>query len=280
MITEFFQSNSTTTSSIPPSSTTSSLPLSSTTSSLLNTTQSIPFIEKSNDELRQLNDAELEDYVNLLKIEYMKELNELKKEDYNTRFTSLKDTYNYSTNNIMMMHDNVNKLKKIKEQQNKQIKNNNNSIEDINDINVTNRRLIEINLNIIKKREYAIKILQYSLIGIVILIIVPLLYKFNVIDKNTGLIIWGILVSIIVLGLIYVLYFKIRNRDVNNFSKFNFINPNSEEVARSKLNVDLSDSDQARCQAFSEIQDNYDTSNIKIPLDEYISKEKPKQCKL
>ena len=59
--------------------------------------------------------------------------------------------------------------------------------------------------------------------------------------------------------MLYLVYYKNVSKDKNDYTKLNFINPNSQEVARSKLNVDLSESDQARCQAFSEVQSIYDT---------------------
>ena len=75
--------------------------------------------------------------------------------------------------------------------------------------------------------------------------------------------------------ILYFAYFKNYNRDTHNFNKFNFKNPDSKEIAKSKINVDLSDSDQARCQAFSEIQADFDPNTIQLNMDEYITKTKP-----
>ena len=56
------------------------------------------------------------------------------------------------------------------------------------------------------------------------------------------------------------------------FEQRSILHPDSKEIARSKINVDLSDADQARCQAFSEIQANYDPETIKLNMDDYITK--------
>jgi len=90
--------------------------------------------------------------------------------------------------------------------------------------------------------------------------------------KKIGLILFAVCLLVIVCVILYFAYFKNYNRDAHNFSKFNFKNPDSKEIARSKINVDLSESDQARCQAFSEIQSNFDPNTLNLNMDEYITK--------
>ena len=62
--------------------------------------------------------------------------------------------------------------------------------------------------------------------------------------------------------ILYILYIKNYNREPNNFNKFSFINPTDDEVNKSKLNLEISDTDKARCQAFAESELEYDTSDI------------------
>ena len=125
-------------------------------------------------------------------------------------------------------------------------------------------------MNIIRKNEYIIKIFKIMLIVVVVLLLIPILSKVGTINKTTSIMIWGLFVFIILLVMLYLVYYKNISKDKNDYNKFNFINPNSQEVARSKLNVDLSETDQARCQAFAEVQDIYDTNDIQASeFDEY-----------
>ena len=129
---------------------------------------------------------------------------------------------------------------------------------------MTSKRHIEINMNIIRKKEYIIKIFKIMLIVVVLLLLIPILSKVGGLSKTSALMIWGVFVFIILLVMLYLVYYKNVSKDKNDYNKFNFVNPNSQEVARSKLNVDLSETDQARCQAFADVQDIYDTNEINV----------------
>ena len=53
------------------------------------------------------------------------------------------------------------------------------------------------------------------------------------------------------------------------------MNPGDEEIAKSKLNVDLSETDKARCQAFSELEESVDASSIDVDISQYKTKTQP-----
>lgn len=104
--------------------------------------------------------------------------------------------------------------------------------------------------------------LKICLIVVGCLVVFPLLCKLGILDKMTSVIVWAICNIIILLVILYVLYIKNYNREPNNFNKFSFINPTDDEVNKSKLNLEISDTDKARCQAFAESELEYDTSDI------------------
>jgi len=185
-------------------------------------------------------------------------------------WVSNKEQYNLSTKYIMDTHKKLKDLREIEEHHHSLMMNNNDKLDDIDNINMTSKRHIEINMNIIRKNEYIIKIFKIMLIVVVVLLLIPILSKVGTINKTTSIMIWGLFVFIILLVMLYLVYYKNISKDKNDYNKFNFINPNSQEVARSKLNVDLSETDQARCQAFAEVQDIYDTNDIQASeFDEY-----------
>ena len=174
------------------------------------------------------------------------------------------EQYNLSTKYIMDTHKKLKDLREIEEHHLSLMMNNNDKLDDIDNINMTSKRHIEINMNIIRKKEYIIKIFKIMLIVVVLLLLIPILSKVGGLSKTSALMIWGVFVFIILLVMLYLVYYKNVSKDKNDYNKFNFVNPNSQEVARSKLNVDLSETDQARCQAFADVQDIYDTNEINV----------------
>jgi hypothetical protein len=188
-------------------------------------------------------------------------------------FQELEEYYNEDTNENIRLFDHLKSIRLTKEQNEYQLKKNRNNINEITDTRETNKRLVEIKLNKDRKTEFIFKVLKVCIIIIGCLIIIPILVKLNILSKTTGLGIFAICVIVIILVILYVVSIKNYNRDANDFNKFNFNNPNSKEIARSKLNVDLSESDQARCQAFSEIEADYNPDTIDSTLfDKYITK--------
>ena len=127
---------------------------------------------------------------------------------------------------------------------------------------MTNKRLIEIKINKGRRIEYIMNILKICLVISGCMIVFPILNKLNILNKNTAFIMWGICTLIMILVILYYVYIHINNRDKNNFNKFNFQNPDSELIAKSKINVDISEEDYARCKAFEEVNTEYDTESV------------------
>ena len=174
----------------------------------------------------------------------------------------LKQKYNDITNENIRLFNYLKSIRLTKEQNDYQLSKNSNNINEITDTRETNKRLVQIKMNKDRKTDYIFKVLKVCIIIIGCLVIIPILVKLNVLSKNTGLGIFLASVIIIVLAILYCVYIKNYNRDANDFNKFNFNNPDTQEIARSKINVDLSESDQARCQAFAEIESDYDIELI------------------
>jgi hypothetical protein len=178
----------------------------------------------------------------------------------------LKAEYDKDTDENIRLFNHLKSIRLTKEQNDYQLKKNRNNINEITDTRETNKRLVEIKLNKDRKTDFIFKVLKVCIIIIGCLIVIPIIVKLNILSKTTGLGIFATCIIIIILSILYVVYIKNYNRDANDFNKFNFNNPNSKEIARSKLNVDLSESDQARCQAFSEIEADYNPDTIDSTL--------------
>lgn len=188
-----------------------------------------------------------------------------------SEFDTLKSEYDNNTDKNIKLYRHLEAIRVTKGQNTEQLRKNNNNINNKTDERETNKRLVEIKLNKDRKTNYILNVLKISIIIIGCLVVIPILVKLKILKKMIGLGIFAVCLLIIVCVILYFAYFKNYNRDANNFSKFNFKNPDSKEIARSKINVDLSEADQARCQAFSEIQANYDPETIKLNMDDYIT---------
>lgn len=168
-------------------------------------------------------------------------------------------------------------LKILKNSQNNLIDKENVSKSELNDLNNTNKRLIEINMNLARRKEYMIKMLQIILIVLCVFILIPILKKLRVLNLKMALGIWGTLVLVLLLVSVYLLYFRINNRDKSKFDEYLFANPNSEEILKSKLNVELSDSELARCEINEEMNPNDEDDTFSTDLERIISESKNKE---
>jgi len=177
-------------------------------------------------------------------------------------FETLINNYNANTVNIILKYKDYKRQKEVLDFYNNQVSKNHNNLVEIKDENVTNKRLVEINTNKSRKINYILYMLKICLIVVACLVVFPLLCKLGILDKMTSVIVWVICNIIILLVILYILYIKNYNREPNNFNKFSFINPTDDEVNKSKLNLEISDTDKARCQAFAESELEYDTSDI------------------
>jgi hypothetical protein len=184
----------------------------------------------------------------------------------------IKTRYNNIGDELISNYDELKLNKRIRDEYKSQVSNKQNNINSVKGEKHTNKRLVEINMNKERKLNFILFILKITLVISGCLIVIPLLQKLNILNKKLSLMIWCFCVLILLIVVLYFIYFKNYNRDPNDFNKFNFMNPGDEEIAKSKLNVDLSDEDQARCQAFSESEESVDASSIDIDISQYKTK--------
>ena len=144
------------------------------------------------------------------------------------------------------------------------------SLSELEHLNATNKRQIEININLYDLLEDKLVYLRKILNFVVLLIIVPILRRTNTLTKKTSLIIYFI--GLIVIGIIYLVhYFRNINKDDAYNKQYNFTKPDADNAARSKALLDLSSKDRSRCQALQELESdlNYDMSSIDLNIDKY-----------
>tara|TARA_B110001450_G_C17577315_1_gene463412 strand:- start:36 stop:704 length:669 start_codon:yes stop_codon:yes gene_type:complete len=136
--------------------------------------------------------------------------------------------------------------------------------------NTTSKREIEINYNFIKRKEEKIKIFKYSFIAIAIFSIIPLLSisKIGLIPKVLAFLIWLIVMVVILIIVIFKLFIENRHRDDINFFEYNFEKPSNNEIARSKMQHELSKKDQDKCNALAELGDYIDPKNFSFDKDQ------------
>ena len=192
-----------------------------------------------------------------------------------SEFETLKTKYDDDTQKNIKLYRHLEAIRVTKGQNTEQSRKNNNNINNKTDERETNKRLVEIKLNKDRKTNYILNVLKISIIIIGCLVVIPILVKLKILKKMIGLGIFAVCLLVVVCVILYFAYFKNYNRDANNFSKFNFKNPDSKEIARSKINVDLSEADQARSQEFSDIQANFDPDTLQLNMYDYITKTKP-----
>lgn len=155
-----------------------------------------------------------------------------------------------------------------------------NNIKDMRSEAMTNKRIIEIKINKGRRIEYIMNILKICLIISGCMVVFPILNKLNILNNTNTFIIWGSCTLVMILVILYFVYIDINIRDKNDFNKFVFQNPNSKIIAQSKIDVNLSDQDYARCKAFEEVNVEHDTDSVKdFQIDKYITPKYQRQCK-
>ena len=135
----------------------------------------------------------------------------------------------------------------------------------------TMKRQIEIDLYDYRKMESHVTIFKHIVIAVAIALIIPALVKFKIIERNIGMVIWGILMVIVLIYAIFMIYVKDGNRDDIDFNKFNFVKPTDEEIARSRLANAMSNSEKSKCQALAEMEDDFDPASVNIDITPYLS---------
>jgi hypothetical protein len=187
----------------------------------------------------------------------------------------LQTVYNHITDEAIKTYKQNKDLNNLSEYN----KNLSQNVKDMHNDTMTNKRLIEIKINKGRRLEYIMNILKICLVIAGCMVVFPILNKLNILNKNTAFIIWGVCTVIMIIVILYYVYIHINNRDKNNFNKFNFQNPDSELIAKSKINVDLSEEDYARCKAFEEVNTEYDQDYVNdFNIQEYITPDLEQKC--
>jgi len=186
-------------------------------------------------------------------------------------WTSVKSLYDLNSLHTRSNFVDKNNLQKLVGQQNEQLDTDHVTISDLNELNSTAKRRIEINMNKYRKIDYQLSVLKYILVAVMCLLIIPILTYANVLGKSTGM---GVIVFLLVLIAVagyFFLYVKNVGRDNNDYKEFNFVKPTDEQVARSKMLSEMSKRDKARCQALTELEDDFDPASLNIDISQYKS---------
>jgi hypothetical protein len=190
-----------------------------------------------------------------------------------TLWDMLVTMYDIDTMELNSGYTDSKRLKNMVKSQQNVIDSDNVVIKNLSETDSTRRRQIEINLNNYRSINYQVDIFKKLVVAIGLALIIPALVKFGGIPSNIGMMIWVIYMLIILIYAIFVLFVKEKTRDNNNFRKFNFVKPNDEEIARSRMLSEMSEKDKVKCQALAEMDDGFDPSSIDIDINEYKSKD-------
>jgi hypothetical protein len=144
-------------------------------------------------------------------------------------------------------------------------------IDDLKATNATSKRNIEININKSRRVSDTNRVLMIVMIIVGLMIIVPILKKAGVMSLNASLGIWCVLILVVLGYMTYELYMKRANVDEIEYKKLNFAKPSDREVAKSRALAQMNDKDKARCQAYSELEQELDVPNINLDVTQYYS---------
>ena len=164
-------------------------------------------------------------------------------------------------------------LEELVNQQNEKLDTHRVTITDLSELNSTAKRHIEINMNKYRKMEYQLSVLKYILFAIMALVLIPILTFLKILDKKIGMVVIVFLLIVIAIVSYFFLFVKNVDRDNNDFKEFNFYKPTDEQVARSKMLSEMSKRDKARCQALSELEDDFDPASLNIDISQYRSRD-------
>ena len=178
--------------------------------------------------------------------------------------TNMEDCFNENTDTAEKNFELYKKHKQLEIIQDKYHKHYDKGMNELLNENTTSKREIEINYNFIKRKEEKIKFFKYTFIAIVILSIIPLLSisKIGLIPKVLAFLIWLIVMVVILIIVIFKVFIENRHRDDINFFEYNFEKPSNNEIARSKMQHELSKKDKDKCNALAELGDYLDPKNF------------------
>ena len=133
----------------------------------------------------------------------------------------LVSNYNNKTKEVIEKHAILVNLRKLKDDYQ-------HNLDNTIDKNMTKKRMIEMSLNRTRRINYLIDSSKYLLIIVGVLLLFPILYRFNILSKTVSLVIWGIGVVAIILLSLYFVYLENPKRNVHNFNSLDFENPGNK----------------------------------------------------
>ena len=146
-------------------------------------------------------------------------------------------------------------------------------LNNLKSVDNTMKRQMEIDLNEYRRTQYNLTIIKQAIVFVAIILIFPALVKLNVLDKNTGLVIWFILLVVLLIYVIFMIIVKNSNRDDVDFREYNFVKPTDDEIARSRIAASMSSKDKAKCKALADMEDDFDPESINIDITPYRTNE-------
>ena len=146
-------------------------------------------------------------------------------------------------------------------------------LNNLKNVDNTSKRQMEININEFRKVEYNLGVIKQAVVFVAIMLLIPALVKFNVLDKKTGMVIWMVLLVVILVYVCFMIMVKNNNRDDIDFKQYNFVKPTDDEIARSRIEASMSSKDKARCKALAQMDDDFDPESINIDITPYRTNE-------
>ena len=149
---------------------------------------------------------------------------------YNISTQIIKKNYSH----IALDKDTINTKKNI-------INGNKQKIKQLEALLKKKERQYKINMGQYNLMVYETKMLQYLFFYAIILLVVPLLYLFEILDKLVAVIGWLLLVTAGIILFLYKLYTNKQNRDKIFYDQYNFGKPTRENILRSRLTQELNE---------------------------------------
>jgi len=182
-------------------------------------------------------------------------------------FSKVKGIYRSNTNNVRSSYMNKESIQKEIDAIDSLSTDKKKIVDNLKALNATSKRQIEINMYKSKKMEDTNKALLIVMIVVGCLIIFPILAKTKIASIGVFVGLWIAALLIVLIYMFYVLYYKKMGQDELVYAKYNFNKPSDKEVALSMAHATLSKSDKTRCQAFAELEDEFDFSDVGTSID-------------
>ena len=158
-----------------------------------------------------------------------------KRDKYDITFKIYSKYFQEKTDKVKQIdHEKKIRVKTINIQRNL-IENNEKEITRINRENQTVKRNDEIESREIGEIEYKKNLAMTSLIYLVCLSVVFLLYKGDIVDRKTMIVLYVIGLLCLVVYVLYKVYVSQSNVDDHYYKKYNFVKPSETEILKSKL---------------------------------------------